>query len=136
MNSRAFGPTAQAARQVATASGIDATARAAVLASGSCDKSIGGAAAPGTPLTERTVGGSPFAPQRIGVCTSTQRAHNTEYVAPLTNGTGPVHVGKHSRIEECGACLLLVLTLLQVTAELPLRVALMAFSWLSGGTQP
>lgn len=40
------------------------------------------------------------------------------------------------RLEELCACLLLVLTVLQVTSELPLRVALMAFSWLSGGTQP
>lgn len=136
MNSRAFGPTAQAARQVATASGIDATAQAAVLASGSCDKSIGGADAPGTPLTERTVGGRPFAPTRIGVHASQRRGHAMGYVEPLTPGTRPVHAGKFARLEELCACLLLVLTVLQVTSELPLRVALMAFSWLSGGTQP
>lgn len=133
MNSRAFGPTAQAARQVATASGIDATAQAAVLASGSCDKSIGGADAPGTPLTERTVGGRPFAPTRIGVHASQRRAHAMDYVAPLASGTTSVHPGKYARIEEALACLSIVVVILQVTTELPLRAALHALSWLSGG---
>lgn len=38
-----------------------------------------------------------------------------------------------ARIEEALACLSIVLAILQVTTELPLRAALHALSWLSGG---